>query len=461
MSIDQSGLPAYGLTLRVVEQGTGSEKEPSDDNVVVEIGTDIAFDPTVLDTYHYDGWKPVHHDLLLTCAAVEFADRRCRRRAGRSSRSFRITLPVQELATWLQPQLQRDLQSTLNHLTGDDWRFRFVQASGLGKNGTRQGTLPFGRNKEVVVAYSDGLDSRCVSGMFDKNDSAVRVRLTTYKDPIQEGERPFDRIPFSVMVKPSREYNVRSRGFKFAAIAAIAGHLSNLTKIIVPESGQDALSPVLLPLHNVYPDYRNHPTFFRRMECFIRRLLDYSVVYEQPRLWYTKGETIADYLAQPETERKSVLSTRSCWQQRWNARLNGRLRQCGLCSACLLRRMSMHAAGVDEPADTYVFSNLRVPSFEAAIPDGLRRSRSMVEHAIVGARHHERLAAMAEWPDTALRPHVLEIAQAIRLSEQETCGVLRVLLLKHAEEWRAFESAQGPRSFIRNWTEGVRHGRSK
>lgn len=463
MTRDQGSRPPYGLALDVVEPSAGSRKRSKGDNLVAQVDRDIIFDLSILDTYRYEGWKPIHYDLLLACAAVEFADRRCRRRAGRWSRSFRVTLPVLEPAAWRQPHVLGNLQDTLNHLTGDNWRFCFVQATGPVENGTRQRTLPFDRNKEFAIAYSDGLDSRCVSGIFDTDGSAVRVRLTQHKDPIKDGERPFDRIPFKVKVKSARESNVRSRGFKFAAIGAVAAHLSNLTKIIVPESGQDALGPVLLPLHNVYPDYRNHPAFFRRMERFIKGLLEYSVVYEQPRLWHTKGETIRDYLALPGTRRESVLNTRSCWQQRWNARLDGKRRQCGLCAACLLRRMSMNAAEVREPADTYTFGDLTAPSYEAAIPrgDGLRLSRSMLEYGIVGARHLQRLAAMAEWPDTALRPYVFEIAHATGLPEQETCIALRRLLLEHAEEWRNFDSAQGPRSFMKSWTEGARNARPK
>ena len=227
-----------------------------------------------------------------------------------------------------------------------------------------------------------------MSGIFDTGDSAVRVRVTKNKGRVSDGEQPFERIPFWVRLASSRETVVRSRGFKFAAIAAIAGHLSSVRKIIVPESGQGALGPVLLPLHNVYADYRNHPTFFRKMERFIKALLGYSVPYEQPRLWYTKGETIGAFLAQSGIGRESVLSTRSCWQQRWNARFDGRLRQCGLCSACLLRRMSMHWAGVNEPADTYIISDLTASRYKDALPRGdcKRLSHTMVEYGIVGAR---------------------------------------------------------------------------
>lgn len=450
MTPNRNHRPSDEHTLHVVE----NLADASGDCVVATIGTDIVFDPSILDTYHYEGWKAVHHDLLLVCAAVEFADRRWARRAGRSSRSFRVTLPVLEPVVWRQPQVQEVLRSTLKHVTGDEWRFCFVQGSGQTKNSTGQRKFHFGNNKKFVIPYSDGLDSRCVSGLFDADSSALRVRLTKRDDSIRNGERPFDRILFTVKPDPYLERNVRSRGFKFAAVAAIAAHLSNLSKIKVPESGQDSLGPVLLTLHNVYPDYRNHPTFFRRMERFVKELLGHSVVYEQPRLWHTKGETIRDYLAQPGTERESLFSTRSCWQQRWNARYAGKLRQCGLCAACLLRRMSMYAADVDERPGTYVFDNLRAPSYKAATPsgDGLRLSRSMVEYGIVGARYLQRLAAMAEWTDAALRPYVFEISQALGLSEEETCIKLKRLLLKHAEEWREFKNAQGRRSFIQNWT---------
>ena len=231
----------YGLTLRVVEQRIGSQNGSNGDETIAGIGTEIRFSPNILDTYHYDGWKPVHYDLLVVCAAVEFADCQCRRSATRWSRPFQITLPVLELAAWQQPEVQTHLQNTLRHLTGDEWRFFFVQAVDSAVNGTRQGTLPFPNNKEFAIAYSDGLDSRCVSSLFDAGDSAVRIRVTDNKDSIRDGEQPFDRIPFTVTAASSRESSMRSRGFKFAAIAAIAGHLSNVGKIIVPESGQDAL----------------------------------------------------------------------------------------------------------------------------------------------------------------------------------------------------------------------------
>ena len=463
MNLHRKIRPSYGLTLHIVEKGVGSKDGPRGDETVAAIGTDIQFDLSTLNTYYYDRWKPIHHDLLVVCSAVEFADRRCGRHAKRSSRWFQITLPVLDLSAWKRPEVRAHLIDVLRHLTGDEWHFSFVQSANSPVSDMRQRTLPFPSSKEFVIPYSNGLDSRCVSGIFDTGDSVVRVRLTKTKDSLRYGERPFDRIPFTVSIASSRVSCVRSRGFKFAAIAAIAGHLSGVQKIIMPESGQGALGPVLLQLYNIYADYRNHPTFFRKMERFIEVLLEYSVSYEQPRLWYTKGETIGTFLAQSGTKRESLYSTRSCWQQRWNARLDGKLRQCGLCAACLLRRMSMHAADVDEPSDTYTIGVLTAPRYEDAIPRSkcTRLSGTMLEYGIVGARFLQRLAEMAKLPDSGLRPHVFEIARATGLSEQDTGKALRRLLQQHAEEWLNFLSAQGQRSFIRSWTKRIRHGQSE
>ena len=108
-------------------------------------------------------------------------------------------------------------------------------------------------------------------------------------------------IPFKVKGYRGNESSFRSRGFQFAAVTAIAAQLSNVTRVVVPESGQGALGPVLLPLHNIYADYRNHPTFFRKMERFIKAVLGYRVRFEQPRLWSTKGQTLRAFLNMAES----------------------------------------------------------------------------------------------------------------------------------------------------------------
>jgi len=451
----------YVHALYVVEDGN-CKLDSEGITTVAKIGREIRFDPTILDTYAYDGWKPVHRDLLLVCAAVEFADHHFARSAKQWCRQFHLTVPVMESEAWQPLEVQKLLTDTLRHITGDDWHFSFVQGDYSVAAEHRQRPLLFENIKEFAIAYSDGLDSRCVAGIFDKDDIAVRVRLSSRKDKKKRREYPFDVIPFQVRFTGSREGGLRSRGFKFAAITAIAAHICGLRKIIVPESGQGALGPVLLPLHNVYADYRNYPTFFRIMEQFISALLGYAVIYEQPRLWYTKGQTISAFLAEPGKKPKAVIDTRSCWQQRMNVRGDGEVRQCGLCAACLLRRMSMHAAGVDEPTSAYTFGDLSVSHYTDAI-QGFNcnwQPDQMVQYGSVGARHLQQLADLARQPESSLRRYVFELAEATGASEEETRDNLRRLLVQHAEEWRAFVNAQGKSNFLSGWTEGSRYGRS-
>ena len=317
------------------------------------------------------------------------------------------------------------------------------------------------RSKEFVIAYSEGLDSRAVSGIFDVGNVAVRVRLSKTSSFAIPGESSYDLVPFEVKLPKSSESSVRSRGFKFAAITAIAAQLARVSKIIVPESGQGALGPVILPLHNVYADYRNYPSFFRKMENFVKELLNHEVNYEQPRIWHTKGQTISTYLDRSTNSIENILNTRSCWQTRMNVRVAGDLRQCGLCAACLLRRLSMHAAKVDEPTNTYAFSDLTADNYENVIPldcRGIQRD-TMVQYGSVGVRHLQQMADLAEQSDDMLRVYSFDIARAMGALEAETLKKLRTLLIQHRDEWRAFVEAQGRKSFLNQWTKGGRYGR--
>jgi 7-cyano-7-deazaguanine synthase in queuosine biosynthesis len=450
----------YGVALDIVERPSKCEEIKSRGATEVVIGTDIIFDTGVLDTYRYDGWSDLHYDLLVLCAAVEFADRKCSRRIGKWSRNFRLSIPVIALSSWDNPRVKDNLTEALSQLTGDNWNFTFEQGGMTSKERLRQRPLPFDLGKKFTIPYSDGLDSWCVSGLLNaphKEDVGVRVRVSRTKDRVRVGERPFDRIPFRVRVA-GRESAVRSRGFKFAAVTAIAGQLSGATRVIIPESGQGALGPVLAPLHNVYPDYRNHPAFFRKMERFIESLLGVKIVYEQPRLWNTKGETVYEFLQWSGSDPRSLFETRSCWQQRWNARSgeSGRIKQCGVCAACLLRRMSMHAAGVREPAEHYTVADLTVAKYELALPldKSVRISKTLLDYGIVGARHLEQLAEIPQRPKSVLRRDAFEIACCTGVSEQETLKNLCRLFERHADEWRDFVGKQGSHSFLNVWTEG-------
>lgn len=423
------------------------------------MGSEIKFDQNIFDNYCFDGWRSIHHDLLVLSAAIESADRRWARSVRRWSRRLHVRLPVIELTIWQDRNIQQQLVDALRHLTGDQWSFDFYQWEGEATQNDRQRPLFLNQNKQFALAYSEGLDSRCVMGLLDENDSAVCVRVAKYKVLPKDGERPFDRLPFEVCVDPSAEDSVRSRGFKFAVITAIAAHLSSVRRIVVPESGQGALGTVLCPLLGVYPDYRNHPTFFRRMEKFINAVLGTGLFYDQPRIWYTKGETISAYFSKG-AQLSHILSTRSCWQQRHNVRIGGQVRQCGICAACLLRRMSIHAANIEDSCDAYAISDLKSPTFSGTIAqyESFQPTGTLFEFGYMGARHFQQLAELSNASDLILRPYVIELAGALGSSEADIHESLRRLLNQHSSEWHAFTTAAGEQSFLNTWTMGGRNG---
>ena len=115
------------------------------------------------------------------------------------------------------------------------------------------------------------MDSRCVAGILDRTmgDRLIRVRLgSKARDgkALSRQRQPFTSVPYSVQGDKHSfvESIARSRGFKFALISGLAAYLIKAERVIVPESGQGALGPVLITVGQGYDDYRSHPLFTGR-----------------------------------------------------------------------------------------------------------------------------------------------------------------------------------------------------
>jgi hypothetical protein len=248
-----------------------------------------------------------------------------------------------------------------------------------------------------------------------------------------------------------REASSRSRGFKFAMISGIAAYLTNAEEIIVPESGQGAIGPALVTVDHGYRDYRNHPLFTHRMERFLIALLGKPVRFIFPRIWSTKGETLREFVSVAKD--KDWASTRSCWRNNQWSSIDGKLRQCGVCAACMLRRLSVHTAGLVEEAGTYVCVNMSAATLEAAIdPNFTRMSRAYREYAIAGILHMDHMADMAaDDAGSIVKRHACLLGPVLGISQEEAEVKLIDLFNRHAEEWKSYMSAVGTQSFLRQW----------
>ena len=398
-------------------------------------------------------WEEVIQDAMVVSAAVEYADYATKRRAGSWERSLSIDVPVHESDRWNAPAVVGSLRGALGLLTGDSWRFSFRD-----KNRTDHEPLPSYMSLEsetdACMPYSSGMDSMAVSQIEKRalGSRLLLVRVHEASIPTQSRDAPFVGVPYSIAYGRSRrETSGRTRGFRFALISGIAAYLAEAPRVLLPESGQGAIGPAIITVGHSYPDYRNHPLFARSMERFLKALLGVQIHYELPRLWHTKGETLSEFIQLKPGD--DWHGTRSCWRDaRWCS-VNGKRRQCGICAACMLRRMSVHAAARQEPSSAYVAANMDAKSLDASVDSSFTKHRGRFrDYAIAGVRHMKHMADLVrEEQRERVAGHAALLGPALDVEVQEAEQRILTLFEKHREEWKAYLGSLHETSFVRNW----------
>lgn len=421
------------------------------------IGQNLDFSTERLESYCFSSWKPIVFDALLVAAAAEFCDRIKKRPVLGWGRQIELQLPVHDVAHWSSKPVIESLTDALNFLTGDDWRLSFV-ARKMPEIPPGQTPLPMPPDVQAIIPFSDGMDSRAVAGLVSRElgTRLVRVRLgTKTNDQSAEaaGRQPFTTIPYRVKTGRSNgETSARSRGFKFATVSGVAAYLVGAREIIVPESGQGALGSALAAVGHAYEDYRNHPLFADRMSRYFKALFGLDVRFRFPRLWHTKGQTLAAYAESAGAQ--APVDAWSCWQQSRQVSVHGHKRQCGICAACMLRRQSVHAAGLSESPQAYVWEDLGASTFECGAAKGFKKiTRALREYAIAGTLHLDHLAGLrgSAVHRPSLRRAAILLAGSQRLAADEAESKLDGLLAEHQREWKNFVGSLGAESFIADW----------
>jgi Queuosine biosynthesis protein QueC len=428
--------------------------------VPCEIDKNLNFTAENLASYFFASWEPIIFDAFLLAAAVEFCDRTHRRPSLGWGRDIALSLPVHDPQKWNQQQVLDTLHEALEFLTGDCWHISFIKRQKVAAP-PAQGLFNLATGAIGVVPFSEGLDSNAVGALLSKEfgKALVRVRLgkKNSNQPVDEHGRkePFKAIPYNVRPGEKRfaETSARTRGFKFAMLSGLAAYLAGAKKVFVPESGQGALGPSLVTVGQAYEDFRNHPRFTTKMSAFLKALLNQDVAFEFPRLWYTKGETLTAYAAlkgrTPEWGKM-----RSCWQDNRQVSIGGRRRQCGICAACMLRRLSLHAAKIADPNQNYIWENLSASTFEAGAANGFNKiTKVQRQYAIAGTLHLDHLSSLWTTPnyDSKIEAQSYQLSKALGVPQQETQKKLCILLTQHKNEWTEFTDSLGPQSFVTKW----------
>ncbi|MGC1862522.1 MAG: hypothetical protein WA733_15755 [Methylocystis sp.] len=447
------------LSVDVIEPGARAPAGA----VACELGQHVRFNTELLESFSSTNWRPLVYDALVVAAAVEFCDRRLPRSTMNWGRRFHVRIPVHDVERWSDLRVKRALIDALELVTGDKWEVEF-RARRAQAAAPAQSQIEFPYDAEAVIAYSEGMDSCAVAGLEAKHlgSRLVRVRIGNKKPDIPKTQRastPFAAVPYSVRTDvKGKETSARSRGFKFALVSAIGAYLINAPSVIVPESGQGALAPAILPVGQAYADYRNHPVFTAKMEEFVEGLFGSKVRYLFPRLWSTKGETLRAFIETCGPDAASWERTRSCWQQSRHISVAAARPQCGVCAACMLRRLSVHAAGLKEGEDTYLWNNLDAATFEGGAHNEFSRvTGALRDYALAGMLHLEHFATLRQSAQYTLvkRRALSELARSLNEPVETVGDRFDRLLRQHALEWSAFKEGLSETSFVRKWVNAV------
>ncbi len=397
---------------------------------------------------------------MILAGVVAFADRSIRRHLSEQwRRRIHIIMPVGAPGSWSQPAIQIALQDSLGFLTGDAWSFEFTKRKEALPR-LKQCDLDLGDTNTVVVPFSNGMDSFAQSKLLkDDGFACTPIRVTAANSSVVgnrdwiEGDAGIRyrrvSIPFRIRTLLHAEPSYRTRTFVFAVMSGIASHLARSSCIVIPEAGQGSFGPSLVPVGVEAPHRGSHPGFTRRMSRLFEVLWNEKVKFRHPQLWRTKGQVLIR-LKELNLE-NGWLDTHSCSQgPRQIHTARHKAINCGLCSGCLLRRMSVFSAGFHEPDDHYFWADLTANSLEQMICADARRSpskndRDIAAHALMGMEMLAR-ASDSSRDNLMIKQSIFEAFDDSEAKDAEP--KLRELLLRHAREWRAFMSSLGPDAWV-------------
>lgn len=323
-------------------------------------------------------------DLLRIASAVFFADRIITRepRGGPNSwsRTISLALEVADHDFWSDHSTSQRLHEVLKFVSGDEWAIRFLPR--LGSHAPAIEWQPplaadFFPVQPRLCLYSGGLDSASgISHQLSLPDTRPIVPITVrhrldlgdkVKQQLLSIKRHFGReihpviVPFE-MTSPStlvqsEETSQRSRAFLFLAVGAAVADGFGMSELEMFESGVGAINvPLLAGMEGSQATRGAHPHFLRQMSELLTLVAERPFRVVLPFMTRTKGELVASLTG--SGLQQIANQTCSCPSFPVRVHQSGRQQSCGVCAACLFRRLAMQTAGIEEDTQDYQYDFL-------------------------------------------------------------------------------------------------------
>jgi hypothetical protein len=404
-------------------------------------------------------------DWIEIASAIYFSDRLARRRdhrdRGRGTQwrrrlTLRIGVRVPEL--WSDEDVRSALSSCLDFLTEDTWDFEFLPRRAALWDIEQQVVLidpPRNANAGVML-YSGGLDSFAgiashldndhsewvlVSGVPNLRHKLLQVSQVAAVKRFTQRPLYHLLIPFglgSLVDAPAEEQSQRARSFLFLTLGAITAHRIGTDTLLMCENGVGAIN---LPLDGTQVGTSNaraaHPGTLLRFNRLAQLVFGSHFHVRNPFWNITKGEACNH--ANVHALAQVIGETFSC--DKFPVRV-ANVPQCGTCTSCLLRRVSLSAANLQlyDRADRY----LR----DVTAPGARLRAHSLEGLHVMEWQFHRLRAALRtadSWralcdafPD--IRRAATAYQELEKLSATDASHELLRLYSQYAIEWEQFSA---------------------
>jgi len=322
---------------------------------------------------------PLSRDLCEISTYVYLADKAVARgELDHWSRRLAFLVPVRLPERWnaVKPLLQKTVAS----LTGDSVAFRFVKRqsqdenAGGAPNPEHFSLVP--QAADCVSLFSGGLDSFAGAAYLLSGGRRpafvghyANPTLRTLQAELMAGlRRRFDydgeHLQYRITSRKTtrtrhvyvrRESSHRARSFLFLSFAAVVAAARGLSEIFICENGVLALN---IPLSEARQGTRcsrhAHPVYLRHFNDLVAALYGASFEVRNPFLFWTKAEETQ--LLVEAGLGAAIRETVSCWNYP-NLTLHFKEgHHCGFCTPCVVRRLSVAAAGAERHDDRYALN---------------------------------------------------------------------------------------------------------
>lgn len=347
---------------------------------VVHLSADAEFGNVVMDVgaFARDLGKrpdPVSLDLCEIAAYVYLGDKAVARgRYEKWTRNLSYLVPVRNPDLW--ESVRETLTDTVGTLSGDNVRFNFVprrDGDGTPEPRPAHDERAFAES-DCACLFSGGLDSfagaahliregrrplfaghysnHALKGLQSSLMAGIRAEFGEDFRHFQYRVAP-RRNPRAPHAYARRESSHRARSFLFTSFAAAAAALHGLSEVFICENGVMSLN---VPISDARKGSRStrhaHPLYLSHFNRLIDSLYGRRFSVRNPFSFWTKGEEAR--LLGSTNLYPMIKETVTCWGYPNQTARYPHTNHCGYCLPCIVRRVSLTAAGMEGFDDRYL-----------------------------------------------------------------------------------------------------------